>query len=149
MPIVFQSLINYFKPTQEKKLKKWITTFTNRKNIATGDINIIFCSDKYLLKMNCEYLKHNSLTDIITFDYSEDYQNIESDIITIYGDLFISIDRVKENATKYNVTFEHELYRVIIHGILHLAGYEDLTKDQELRMRKQELFAIKMFNNLQ
>lgn len=95
-----------------------------------GEITFIFCSDKYLLEINKEYLQHDYYTDVITFDYSEN--NI------ISGDIFISIDRVKENADTYKVSFENELYRVMLHGVLHLVGYNDKTKEEQKIMRQKE-----------
>ena len=95
-----------------------------------GPINIILCSDEYLIRMNEEYLKHNYYTDIITFDYT-----IES---TVSGDLFISIDRVKDNAIKNSVSTENEIQRVIIHGVMHLCGYKDKKSDEIKTMRSKE-----------
>ncbi len=100
------------------------------ENKKDGELSFIFCSDEYLLKMNNDYLKHNFYTDVITFDYTE------GDIIS--GDIFISIDRVKENAEKYNVSFENELQRVMIHGVLHLVGYNDKTEEEQKQMREKE-----------
>jgi probable rRNA maturation factor len=93
-------------------------------------IDIIFCSDVFLLKLNKEFLKHNFLTDIITFNNSED--NFVS------GELYISLERVKENAKKFDVTYKSEIYRVIIHGILHLLNYEDKTSEKKKKMREKE-----------
>jgi probable rRNA maturation factor len=99
-----------------------------------GDICIIFCSDDYLYEMNKKYLNHYYYTDIITFNYVED--------AVISGDLFISIDRIRENAKKFRVTFLKELYRVIIHGVLHLVGYHDETTDEQRLMRGKEDFYL-------
>lgn len=99
-----------------------------------GDISIIFCSDKYLLDVNKQYLNHNHYTDIITFDYVED--NV------ISGDLFISIDRIKENAKEYGVSLIKELFRVVFHGVLHLVGYNDKTKEEQLLMTEKENFYL-------
>ena len=95
-----------------------------------GDITLIFCSDKYLLNINVNYLNHNYYTDIITFNYVEGE--------TISGDLFISIDRIKENSKEFNTTFIKELYRVIFHGILHLIGFNDKTEEEQKIMRGKE-----------
>jgi len=100
----------------------------------TGDISVIFCSDNYLLKMNKDYLDHDYYTDIITFDY------VEEDRIS--GDLFISLDRVKENAEKFETTVIHELYRVVFHGILHLVGYKDKSKEEQKLMKKKENYYL-------
>jgi len=101
-------------------------------NIDT--ISVIFCSDDYLLSVNKEYLNHDYYTDIITFDYSVDTE--------ISGDLFISIDRVKENSTEFNVPFLNELHRVLVHGVLHLCGYGDKSPVEETLMRSKEDFYL-------
>ena len=111
-------------------MTKWITSAAKAEKKKVGEICYIFCSDNYLLKINKQYLKHNTFTDIITFDHS--YDNL------ISGDIFVSIDRVKDNARQLGIHFENELHRVMIHGILHLAGYNDKTDKQELLMRKTE-----------
>ena len=115
-------------------ITKLIENLINKENPnnvgKSGEINIIFCSDNYLLKLNKQYLSRNYYTDVITFDYSG--ENI------ISGDVFISLDRVKENAKKYSETFSHELYRVIIHGILHLLKYNDTNEEEKRLMRAKE-----------
>ncbi len=105
----------------------------------TGEINYIFCDDSYLLKMNQDYLNHNTYTDIISFDYSEGKH--------LAGDIFISIDRIEENAKKFKIPFEKELQRVLIHGILHFAGFKDKTTTEKEEMRKQENLFLKIFSN--
>lgn len=119
-------------------IKKVITEESKSRDISPGDINIIFCSDSFILELNNKYLKHNYFTDIITFDNSEDK--------IISGELYISIDTVKSNAKDYSVTFENELHRVIIHGILHLLGYDDRTKDQSIVMKEMENKCLNMRN---
>jgi probable rRNA maturation factor len=119
-------------------LKKWIVQTIERKKRKAGDINFIFCSDAYLLSINKQYLQHNTYTDIITFDYSK-----ESNALPISGDIFISIERIKENAKTFSKTMEEELHRVIIHGILHLLGYADKTKAAKEEMTKQENKSLK------
>lgn len=114
-------------------LKKWIAQTIQEKKRKEGQINFIFCSDAYLLSINKQYLHHDTYTDIITFDYSK-----ESIGTPISGDIFISIERIKENAKKFSKTTEEELHRVIIHGILHLLGYADKTKAAKEEMTKQE-----------
>lgn len=104
---------------------------------STGDITVIFCSDEYLLEINREHLDHDYYTDIITFDYC--FQNL------ISGDLFISIDRVKENAAEFKTTFLNELSRVIFHGVLHLCGYKDKLYEDEKLMRQKEQFYLNRF----
>ncbi len=99
-----------------------------------GDISVIFCSDEYLLEINRQYLKHDYYTDIVTFNYVEDS--------VISGDLFISLDRVKENAMIFHVGLYEELYRVIFHGILHLIGYNDKTDAEQIQMRQKESYYL-------
>lgn len=97
---------------------------------ALGAINIIFCTDEHLLSINQEHLKHDYLTDIITFDYTVDSR--------ISGDLYVSIERIKENASAFNISLYQEVYRIVIHGIMHLCGYKDKTKKDAILMRQQE-----------
>ncbi len=110
-----------------------LTTWIKKTIIAEGQIldslNFIFCSDEYLHKINVDYLNHDTFTDVITFPYSE--TNVE-------GDIFISIDRIRDNAVKFDTTFETELHRVMIHGVLHLCGYGDKTKAEAQQMRAKE-----------
>ncbi|MDP3443496.1 MAG: rRNA maturation RNase YbeY [Ignavibacteria bacterium] len=117
-------------------IKKVISEQSRSAGFSLGDINIIFCSDPFILELNNKYLKHNYFTDIITFD------NSQGNLIS--GDLYISIDTVKSNAKEYSVTFENELHRVIIHGILHLLGYDDKTKDQSNVMKEMENKCLNM-----
>ena len=109
---------------------KYIKSLINSELKKTGEITLILCSDKYLLNINIEYLKHNYYTDIITFNYVVGN--------TISGDLFISVDRVKENTIEYNTGLSKELYRVIFHGLLHLVGYNDKTEEEQKIMRGKE-----------
>lgn len=120
------------KPLKLKKstLNEHIKNLIQSELKKPGKISIILCSDNYLLEINLEYLKHNYYTDIITFNYV--------DGIVISGDLFISVDRVKENSTEFNTGFIKELYRVIFHGILHLIGYNDKTDEEQKIMRGKE-----------
>lgn len=120
------------------KLKTWIVKTIVSKRKKAGDISFVFCSDAFLLEMNKEYLNHDTYTDIITFDYSKD--DVKQ---PISGDIFISIDRVKENAAAFSKSFEDELHRVIIHGVLHLLGYKDKSKIAKTEMRKQEDLCLK------
>ena len=122
----------------ENKLTNWISKVCVDENYNLGDISLIFCSDEYLLEMNRTHLDHDFYTDIITFDYTDNQ--------IVSGDLFISIDRVRDNATDFNVSFEHELYRVIIHGVLHLCGYKDKSDDEEKLMRTKENNALSMIS---
>lgn len=103
----------------------------------TGDITVVFCSDAHLLQMNIDYLEHDYYTDIITFDYTE--------LNIISGDLFISYDRVVDNANTFSVTTYNELCRVVFHGVLHLCGYKDKSEEDEKLMRTKEAFYLDMF----
>ena len=129
-----------FSLKNEDEIRIWIRKVIQAENRILENVNYIFCSDSYLHKMNQKYLKHDSYTDIITFD------NTETDGI-IEGDIFISIDRIKENCINYNKTFENELFRVIVHGILHLVGYKDKNKGEQLEMRKKEDKYLKWITN--
>jgi rRNA maturation RNase YbeY len=116
---------------QEVQLADWLSAVLAEYQKQADEINFIFCSDEYLLEINKTYLAHDYYTDVITFDNTEEGEPLQSDI-------FISIDRVKENAEKFAVTFQHELYRVMVHGILHLAGFKDKTEDEQKLMREKE-----------
>jgi probable rRNA maturation factor len=107
----------------------WIEKVAALEKKRIGGISYIFCSDDYLHKLNLEYLKHDTLTDILTFPYNRS---------PLEGDIFISIDRVRDNANDLNIAFETELHRVLIHGVLHLCGYLDETDEEEVLMRKKE-----------
>ncbi|HRG37745.1 MAG TPA: rRNA maturation RNase YbeY [Bacteroidia bacterium] len=120
------------------RLKKWIVETIEKKKRKTGEINFIFCSDTYLLGINNQYLQHDTYTDIITFDYSKESKNLP-----ISGDIFISIERIRENAKTFSKTTEEELHRVIIHGVLHLLGYKDKTKSAKEEMTKEENGCLK------
>lgn len=120
-----------FKLQHPRKTVNWIKQTIIQEGKTPGEINFILCSDEYLLKFNQEYLNHDTYTDIVTFDNSEEEDSID-------GDIFISIDRVKENAIKFNKTEDEELHRVIIHGVLHLIGYGDKTKALKAQMRELE-----------
>lgn len=119
------------------KVSYWIKRIIIREKCELNYLNYIFCSDDYLHKINVEHLDHDTLTDIITFPYAE-HPYIESDI-------FISIDRVRENARKFEVSFQKEFLRVVIHGVLHLCGYGDKTPVDAAEMRKKEDEAVALF----
>ena len=123
-----------FQLQNETSISKWLIAAVVNENKTIGEINYIFCEDDYLLKKNQEYLNHDTLTDIITFDYSEENK--------LSADIFISIERVKENALIFAVPFEKELKRVIIHGILHLIGYKDKSEEETKTMRSKENFYL-------
>ena len=111
-------------------LSSWLSNVCIEESKVLYEVNLIFCSDEYLLKMNIEYLQHDYYTDIISFDYCEDNK--------ILGDLFISKDRVLDNSIEHNVSFYTEIQRVIVHGVLHLCGYKDKTDVEEILMRNKE-----------
>jgi rRNA maturation RNase YbeY len=134
LEIVFEDVRSF--ELQDSSILDWYTKVSLQEDKELGDVTIIFCSDDYLLEVNREHLNHDYYTDIITFDYSV--------FPIVSGDLFISVDRVKENATDFNVSFEHELHRVIIHGFLHLCGYFDKTNEDELLMRSKENQALSL-----
>lgn len=119
-----------FKLDDELKISNWISTCIENYGFTEGEINYIFCDDNYLLKLNIEFLNHDTLTDIISFDYTLGK--------LISGDVFISVERVKENALELNQLFENELNRVIIHGILHYVGFNDKSENDALKMRTEE-----------
>jgi len=121
----------------KRNIRKWIISALSSEKYVPENINFIFCSDQYLLTTNVTYLKHDSFTDIITFDTSEKENEIS-------GDIFISIDRVKDNARIFTVPFEMELKRVMIHGILHLMGYKDKTKKEKELMRAKEDYYLSL-----
>ena len=120
-----------FQLKHKRKIRLWITEVILKTRRVPGTINYIFCSDAYLLKINKDYLRHDYFTDIITFSHGTGKLLIE-------GDIFISIDRVRENAAAFKVTFFDELNRVMVHGILHLSGYKDKQRRDVLLMRKME-----------
>jgi rRNA maturation RNase YbeY len=117
----------------------WIKSAIENEQKELGNITYIFCSDEYLWNMNKQFLNHDYYTDIITFDY------VKNNVIS--GDLFISYDRIKDNAEKFNVLRETELLRVMIHGVLHLVGYDDLTDEDEIEIHKREDFYLKRWKN--
>lgn len=125
-----------FSLTNEQLIKDWVAQTIIAEDNILGEVSYIFCSDEYLHKINMEYLQHDTYTDIITFDYSE--------LNVISSDIFISIDRVKENALTYKKTFEEELNRVLIHGVLHLLGYKDKTDEEAKLMRAKEDFYLNL-----
>jgi rRNA maturation RNase YbeY len=119
-----------FNLKNRRRIKYWIADAIIGENKIIGEINFIFCSDDYLLDMNRKYLSHDYFTDVITFDFCEGDK--------ISGDIFISIDSVRSNSAKYGQSFANELYRVMIHGILHLCSYGDSTKPETALMRSKE-----------
>ena len=122
------------------KVRNWVKSILETERKQAGDITYVFCNDEYLGSMNEKYLKHNTLTDIITFDYSEKGK--------LSGDIFISIERVTENAGSFNTTLNQELGRVMAHGILHLSGNKDKTPEDKKMMRSKEDLYLSTFPNL-
>ena len=135
--IYFHSEDVSFRLKKSAIIKSWLRRVIHSHKKKTGNINFIFCSDEYLLVLNRKYLNHDAYTDIITFDNSTKAALIE-------GDIFISIVRVKENAQHLKVDFENELHRVMVHGVLHLLGYDDQKKSSQKEMRKKEDECLKM-----
>lgn len=129
---------NDFELQNEDQISTWISNVILSENKKEGDINYIFCDDEYLLNLNEQYLDHDTLTDIISFDYSVGNE--------LHGDIFISVERVQDNATDFNVTFDEELKRVLVHGILHYCGYKDKSESEEQLMRQKEEEKMKMFH---
>ncbi len=132
LPIHFFSEDISFILKEKNKVRNWIRNTIRSEGKKLRELNLIFCSDTYLLEINKQYLDHDTFTDIVTFDNSESPE-------LIIGDIFISIDRIRENAAKYKVAEKDELHRVIIHGTLHLIGYKDKTKfDKNLMTEKED-----------
>ncbi|MCY1481834.1 Endoribonuclease YbeY [compost metagenome] len=127
-----------FELSDETAISEWLSNVIISESKKEGDINYIFCDDEYLHKINVEYLDHDTLTDIISFDYSVGNE--------LHGDIFVSVERVADNAKDFNVSFDEELKRVLVHGILHYAGYKDKSKEDELKMRQKEEEKIAMFH---
>ena len=127
---------NDFKLNNSVEISTWIEFVIHQENRKLGEINYIFCDDSYLLEINIKELKHNTLTDIISFDYT--VGNI------ISGDIFISTERVKENADEYSNIFKDELHRVIIHGVLHYCGYKDKSVEEKKEMRSKEDYYLSL-----
>ncbi|MCK0130379.1 rRNA maturation RNase YbeY [Flavobacteriaceae bacterium F08102] len=120
----------------ENKVTAWLGDLLRSESKIEGEINYVFCSDEFLLKYNIKYLKHNTLTDIISFDYTVGNE--------INGDVFISIERVKENALLYKVSMRDELHRVMAHGLLHYCGYKDKTTEDKVLMREKEDYYLSL-----
>lgn len=118
----------------------WYSQVCEVESKTLGDISIVFCSDEHLLEMNKEYLQHDYYTDIITFDYTQ------GDLVS--GDLFVSVDRVEDNADEFDVPFQDELHRVCVHGLLHLCGYKDKLPDDEklMRLKENEMLELRRFH---
>ena len=139
-------MIRYFcediRFTYKNKLanNRWLKMVAGSEIRKIGDINVIFCSDNYILDVNMKYLQHDYFTDIITFDYCEGK--------VLSGDLFISVDSVRENSIEFGTDFEEELHRVIVHGVLHLIGYDDHTEEDKKLMRQKENYYLQMRSHI-
>lgn len=138
MPITFHKEEIEFDLPAEEKLTAWLLDIVNKEEKTITQLSYIFCSDEYLLEINKTYLNHDYYTDIITFPYKQGHE-IESDI-------FISIDRIRENAIEYDTTFESELLRVIAHGLLHMSGYGDKTEEDQEKMTEMENQCLDMWS---
>ena len=135
MAITFDSDNIDFPNIKKRETSTWIKKIATSYNKKIGNVGYLFCNDEKILEINRQYLDHDFYTDIISFDYSE------GDIIS--GDIFISLDTVRTNSQKYNTDYQEELYRVIIHGVLHLCGLDDKLEDDAIRMRESENSALK------
>lgn len=133
--IVFNNELD-FKLTENQEVSDWLTQTIDNEVYKEGEINFIFCDDDYLLKKNVEFLNHDTLTDIISFDYTIGK--------LISGDIFISIERVMENADDFGFSFIDELHRVMVHGILHFCGYNDKTESEAVLMRSKEDYYLSL-----
>lgn len=140
MAITFASANIDFDLQDKLKVKNWISEIIKAQGKRVGVIGYLFCDDAYLIEANHQYLNHDTYTDIITFDYVGD------DVIS--GDIMISVERVGENAQKFETTFDQELHRVIIHGILHLLGQGDKSDEDAAQMRKKEESALVLWNSM-
>lgn len=140
MSIVFNCDNPDFRLKKKSILKEWINLVAKKEKRYLGNIHFIFMNDEELFKINKEFLKHETYTDIITFDYGEKDK--------IEGEIYISTERVNDNAVKLGLSFDTELHRVIIHGILHLIGYKDKTKNDSDKMRRKENDALRLLNEL-
>ena len=134
MSIRFFDETGNFNLIDEKYVKRWITAVITSRNMTVGNINYLFCDDKYLIQVNRQYLNHDTYTDIITFDY------VVGSLVS--GDILISVERVKENASILDLSFEEEMLRVLVHGVLHLLGQEDKTEKDAREMRSMEKESI-------
>ena len=137
MPVFFHNEDVDFPIQQKNKKKRWLKDVIEHLNFKLGNISVIFCSDDYLLSLNKKHLNHNYYTDVITFNYCSDK--------TISGDIFVSVDRVRAFSIDTNTSFLSEINRVIVHGVLHLCGFDDKKPDEILRMRKlEDLYLTKL-----
>lgn len=140
MPVIFHFHDIHFALKNRTALKRYLDALFIKEGFQLEHLEYIFCTDKYLLKINQEFLHHNTFTDILTFDFSASPKNIS-------GEIYISAERVMENAEKFGASFDNELHRVIFHGALHLCGYKDKLPDDKKLMRKKEDENLKTYFN--
>lgn len=136
--ISFHSETN-FEISNQSAVSDWLTAIISQENYNEGEVSIVFCDDAFLHNLNVEFLKHDTLTDVISFDYSIGNE--------IHGEIFISIERVRENAIEFNQSFDTELSRVMAHGVLHYCGYKDKSKSDAALMRTKEDFYLQQRND--
>jgi len=136
--ISFHSETN-FEISNQSAVSDWLTAIISQENYNEGEVSIVFCDDAFLHNLNVEFLKHDTLTDVISFDYSIGNE--------IHGEIFISIERVRENALEFNQSFDTELSRVMAHGVLHYCGYKDKSKSDAALMRTKEDFYLQQRND--
>lgn len=140
MPLIFHSEETSFSIPQNNIAEKWVDLVLSKANCSLGDINVIFSSNDYLLKINKEYLNHHYFTDVITFNYNDGSK--------ISGDIFVSVDQVEINAVEFGVDFLDELNRVMIHGVLHLIGYDDKDDESQTEMTKMENDSLSLLEEI-
>lgn len=128
--------VNEFNLSDPNTVKAWLSKVVDEEQKKTDQLVYIFCDDKYLHKLNVQFLNHDTYTDVITFDESLGNQ--------LSGEIYISVERVKENASSFGVSFEEELHRVMVHGLLHLCGYKDKTEEETLEMRRKENYYLSL-----
>ena len=130
------TIVGGFNLDDEPQISDWVRFTLDSEGKELGELNYIFCDDEYLHKINVKTLKHNTLTDIISFDYTQG--------IVVSGDVYISYERVKENSEELNISFKDELHRVMIHGVLHYCGYKDKLQEDKLKMRAKEDYYLSL-----
>ena len=130
------TIVGKFSLDDEPQISDWVRFTLDSEGKELGELNYIFCDDEYLHKINVKTLKHNTLTDIISFDYTQG--------IVVSGDVYISYERVKENSEELNISFKDELHRVMIHGVLHYCGYKDKLQEDKLKMRAKEDYYLSL-----
>lgn len=139
MQLTFHAEEIDFELSEAAKIKTWLKKVIKHENWTLASVSYIFCSDEYLYRMNVEHLNHDTYTDVITFQYNDDL---------VEGDIFISIDRTTENAVTFNVTPTKELYRVMVHGLLHLMGYKDKTPEDKAMMTAKENYYLQLLETI-